>query len=79
METLFVSYPPLVKEAWRQMQGWSKTAINFPPSPARITLARINAEQVDIYRQVPPPGISIPINMVPFIINDSIPLMDNIE
>ena len=56
METLLVSDPPLVKEAWHNIQGWYDTAYNFPPPPTHITLVHITTEWVDMYRWLPPPG-----------------------
>ena len=79
METLLTSDPPLVKEAWRWMQGWYKTAYNLPPPPVCISLAHITAEQVEVYRKVPPPGDNMTIETSPFSIDDYIPLMDKIE
>ena len=61
------------------MKGWYKMACNRTPHPARIMLAQITAERVELYRWVSPPWESIPIEMAPFTIDDSIPLMDGIE
>ena len=79
MEILLVYDPHLVKEVWLRMQGWYNMAYKYPPPPARITLARITKEQVEIYRRVPPPGYRITIEMVPFAIDDSILSMEKIK
>ena len=79
METLLTSDRPLLNEALRKIQGWYKTASDHPPYPVRITLAKIMADQVEIYRQVPPPGDSISIETYPFPIDYSIPMVENIE
>ena len=78
-ETLLASDRPLVNEAWYRMQGCYKKASKLPPPPNRITLAYITAEQVELYRRVPPSGDRIPIETSPFAIDYSIPLVDDIE
>ena len=42
-------------------------------------LSQIMVEQVELYYRVPPPGDRILIETAPFVINDSIPSMGNIE
>ena len=56
VETLLGADPPNPKEAWRRLKGWYKAAVNRAPPPARATLERIAAEQVDLYSYVPSPG-----------------------
>ena len=34
VETLLGGDPPNVKEAWRQLKGWHKAAVNRAPPPA---------------------------------------------
>ena len=34
METLLGEDPPNPKEAWRQLKGWYKAAVNMAPPPA---------------------------------------------
>ena len=52
--------------------------MDFPPPPAKLVIATMTAEQVDLYRQVPPPGHPIPAGMQPFPMDDSIPEDENI-
>ena len=67
------SDPPFHQEAWHRIKGWYRAAVNFNPPPARVTLDRIMAEQVEMYRYVLPPGIKIPISVQPFSVDDSVP------
>ena len=56
VETLLGEDPPNPKEAWRQLKGWYKAAVNRAPPPAQATLERITAERVDLYSYVSIPG-----------------------
>ena len=61
------SGPPLLyKEDWHQMKGRYKPAVDNLPPPARVTLEQITLEQVDLYRQVQPPGENTPISVDPW-------------
>ena len=42
------------------------------PAPSRLTINRITASRVTIYRHIPPPGRTIPVEVTPFPIKDSI-------
>ena len=42
-------------------------------------LEHITAERAELYRQVPPPGESTPIETDPFVISESITSMEDIE
>ena len=55
VEALLGGDRPNAKEAWRGMKGWYKAAVNRAPPPARATLERITADQVELYSHVPPP------------------------
>ena len=48
------------------------------PLPARATLERITAEQVELYRHVPTPGDNIPVTVTLSEIDDSVPTEDEI-
>ena len=61
------------------MQGEYKTLSNLPRPPAYIKLSQITTERVELYHQVPPHGEIIPIEEDPFLIDDSIPSMDDID
>ena len=36
-------------------------------------------ERVDLYRYVPPPGDNIPVSVEPFLVDDLVPMEDEIE
>ena len=48
-------------------------------SPARITLKRIAAEHVELYRAIPSPGENIPKYVNPSHIYDSVPIEEDID
>ena len=39
VESLLASDPPLIQEAWIQMQGWYRAAVDLPPPPYIVTIA----------------------------------------
>ena len=43
-----------------------------PPPPARVAIATMTAERVELYRPVPPLGQPIPVGVQPFLVDDSI-------
>ena len=43
-----------------------------PPPPARVAIATMTAERVELYRHVPPLGQPIPVGVQPFLVDDSI-------
>ena len=55
------------------MKGWYQAAFDFAPPPARVTLERITAEQVDLYRHIPPPGENIPVSVDPLPVEELVP------
>ena len=79
VETLLVLYPPLHREAWHWLKGWYEAEVDRAPPPARVTLERITAEQVELYSYVPPPGDDIPVSIEPFLVNYSVPTEENIN
>ena len=76
---LLGSDPPLHWEAWHRMKGWYWAAVDRAPPPAQVTLERITAERVDLYRYVSPPGGNIPVSVEPLPVDDSVPTEDEIE
>ena len=62
-----------MQEAWKLLKGWYRAAEDRPPKPCHASMARQTAERVALYQRVPPPGESIPINVDPFQIDDSVP------
>ena len=62
-----------LKEAWRILQGWYRTAEERAPKPCFQSMAVQTQERVDLYRAVPSPGESIPINVEPSTIEDGTP------
>ena len=73
VDALVGVYPPLIQEAWHQIQGWYKATVDRAPPPARVTLERITAERVALYSHVPPLGDNIPVAIQPFMVNDLLP------
>ena len=47
--------------------------------PARSTLKRVTAERVALYSRIPSPGDSIPVNIEPFVVEDRVPEVGEIE
>ena len=71
--------PPLHKEAWHRTKGWYRDEFDRRLPPAQVTIERIMAECVDLYRHVPPPGENIPVPVEPLQIEDLLPTEDEIE
>ena len=46
------------------------------PPPSRVAIATMMTERFEIYRHIPPPGESIPVEDSPFLVDDDIP--DNV-
>ena len=78
-ETLLRADLPNPKEAWRQLKGWYKAAVNRAPPPDRATLKRITVERVGLYSYVPSPGDNIPVAVKLVEVDDSVPTEDRIE
>ena len=55
LEILIRGYPSLPHEVWRRMWGWYRAAVYHAALPSRITLERITAERMELYRAVHPP------------------------
>ena len=72
MKYLLVSDFPLIQEAWIQMRGLYKKAVDRTPTPSRVATATMMEEQVDIYCHVSPPGQPIPMGDLNFLVDDSI-------
>ena len=71
--------PPLHHDARNRMKGWYWVVVDRAPPPARVTLKRITAERVDLYRYITPTGENIPISVEPFPVEDLVPTEDEIE
>ena len=56
VEKLLGLDPSLHQEAWHQLKGWYRDAIDRSPPPAWVTLERITSERADLYSYVSPPG-----------------------
>ena len=54
------------------MWGWYKYAID-PPPPPRVTIERMTSERKELYYHVPTPGRPIPVEVISFSVEDSIP------
>ena len=80
VEALVKADPPLIQEVRYRLQGWYKAAVDCALPPARATLKRVTAEQVALYRRVPPPpGDNIPVTIEPFAVEDGVPEEEEIE
>ena len=55
--------PLLHKEGWHRMKGWYRSTVDYAPPLAQVTLERITAERVDLYRHLPLPGEKIPVSV----------------
>ena len=55
------------------MWGWYKAAVERPPPPARVSIATMTAERIDLYRHITPSGETIPVGDLTFLVDDSIP------
>ena len=72
VEALVGAEPPLIQEVWHRIQGCYKAAVNPALPSARVTLKQITAERVALYSYVPPLGENIPVNIKPFLVDDSV-------
>ena len=73
IDTLLGSDPLLKREAWHRLKGLYRDVVDHVPPPDHITLERITANRVYLYRYVQPPGENIPIFVEPFLVEDSVP------
>ncbi len=44
-------------EAWRYLKGWYRSAEDRAPKPCPETLAKQTEERIQLYTDVPPPGV----------------------
>ena len=72
VDSLFTLDPPLIREAWIRMRGCYREKLDRPPPPAIVAISNMTAEQVELYRHVPPPGHPIPVGVQPLSMDDSI-------
>ena len=61
------------------MKGCYKAAADPVPPPAQVNLKRITADQVVLYRRIPPLGENIPISVEPFQVDYLVPTEEYIE
>ena len=57
VESLLASDSPLIKYLWHRMKGWYKAATNRPPPSARVSIAKMTEERVELYMRIPPWGV----------------------
>ena len=62
-----------VKEAWRTLKGWYRSAEDRPPPACHDTMVKQTAERVDLYTKAPPLGPPLPYNFPSFAISDDLP------
>ena len=55
-----------VKEAYRHLKGWYRSASETAARPCYLTMTWQTAERVALYQQVSPPGTGIPVNIAPY-------------
>ena len=62
-----------LKEAWRCLRGWYRTAEDRPPTPCYQTLEKQTRERVELYARREAKGEAIPINVDPADVKDDTP------
>ena len=73
------SDPPLHRDSCHRIKGWYKVVVDGALPSAWVALEWITANRVELYSYVPPPVTNIPISMHPFLLDDSVPMEDEIE
>ena len=71
--------PPFHWEACHRMKGWYLAVVDRTPLPDWVTLERITAERVNLYRHIPHPGENTPISIDILPVEDSVTTEDKIE
>ena len=79
VEALLGSNPPLHWEAWHQIKGWYRAAVNHAPPSAQVTIEQVMTERVELYSYAPPTGVNIPISVELLSVDDLVPTEDKIE
>ena len=54
-------------------------AVDRALPPAQVSLYQITTERVDLYCHVPPLGENIPVYFEPFLVEESVPMEDEIK
>ncbi len=62
-----------MKEAWRTLKGWYRSAEDRPPPACHDTMVRQMAKRVELYARAPPLGPPLPYNFPSFAIVDELP------
>ncbi len=62
-----------VKEAWRALKGWYRSAEDRPPPACPETMVRQTDERVELYARAPPMGGALPFSFPHFAISDDVP------
>jgi hypothetical protein len=62
-----------VKEAWRALKGWYRSAEDQSPPVCPETMVKQMAEWVEFYAKVPPMGAPLPFNFPYFGVPDGVP------
>ena len=75
IESLLMFDPHIAKEALISMLGCYQEVADRPPPPARIIIAQMTSERVELY---PPPGCSIPIVTLTIHVDDYVPEEEDI-
>jgi hypothetical protein len=62
-----------VKEAWRALKGWYRSAEDQPPPACPETMVGQTAECVELYARAPPMGAVLPFSFPHLAILDDVP------
>jgi hypothetical protein len=62
-----------VKEAWRALEGWHRSAEDQPPPACPETMVKQTVECVELYMRALPMGEAFPFNFLHFEISDNMP------
>ena len=62
-----------VKEAWRALKGWYRSAEDRPPPACPETMSKPMAKRVNLYEKAAPMGGPLPFNFPFFKISDNMP------
>jgi hypothetical protein len=68
-----------VKEAWRALKGWYRSAEDQPPPASPKTMARQMAKRVELYARAPPMREALPFKSPHFEISNDIPTDSEVQ
>ncbi len=68
-----------VKEAWRALKGWYRSAEDQPPPASPERMAKQTAKQVELYEKIPPMGALLLFNFPYFEVPDGLPTNNKVR